>query len=175
MVHGKSGPQQCGNTTLRRKTRRSSLNHDISHILINSYKIIEKLIYSRLLIHIEKNNIMAHEQYGFRAHYSTEKATFSLINSILTAMNNKQIVGGIFCDLQKAFDSVGHKTSLEKLEFYGVKGICKTLIKSYLTDRYQRVVLGLAFESNNSSLNGKSIIVEYHRVRFSDLCSFYCK
>jgi hypothetical protein len=34
--------------------------------------------------------------------HSTEQAAFSLINSILTAMNNNQIVGGIFCDLQKS-------------------------------------------------------------------------
>jgi len=43
----------------------------------------------------------------------TEQAAFSLINSILTAMNNNQIVGGIFCDLQKAFDCVNHKTLLD--------------------------------------------------------------
>ena len=43
----------------------------------------------------------------------TEQAAFSLINSILTAMNNNQIVGGIFCDLQKAFGCVNHKTLLD--------------------------------------------------------------
>jgi 2C-methyl-D-erythritol 2,4-cyclodiphosphate synthase len=68
------------------------------------------------------NNILIHEQYVFRTHSSTEQAAFTLINSILTAMNNNQIVGGIFCDLQKAFDCVNHKILLEKLEFYGVEG-----------------------------------------------------
>jgi len=53
---------------------------------------------------------------------------FTLINSILTAMNNNQMVGSIFCDLQKAFDSVYHIILLEKLEFYGVEGKFKTLI-----------------------------------------------
>jgi hypothetical protein len=120
--------------------------------LLTSFpKIIEKVIYSRLLTHIEANNIMAHEQFGFRAHLSTAKAAFSLINSILTAMNSKQIVGGIFCDLQKSFDCVDHKILMDKLEFYGVKGIFKTLLKSYLTDRYQRVMLGHSTDSNNSS------------------------
>jgi hypothetical protein len=66
-------------------------------------KIIEKLIFLRLITHIEMNDILAPEQYGFRTNLSTEKAAFSLIDVILTAMNNKQIVGGIFCDLQKAF------------------------------------------------------------------------
>jgi hypothetical protein len=80
-------------------------------------KIIEKLFFSKLITHIEMNDILAPEQYGFRTHLSTEKAAFSLIDSILTAMNNKQIVGGIFSDLQKAFDCVNHKILLDKLEF----------------------------------------------------------
>ena len=65
------------------------------------------------------NNILVEEQYGFRTHSSTEQAAFTLINSILTAMNINQMVGAIFCDLQKSFDCVNHKILLEKLEFYG--------------------------------------------------------
>jgi len=63
------------------------------------------------------NNILVQEQYGFQTHSSTEQAAFTLINSIVTAMNNNQIVGGTFCDLQKAFDCVNHQILLEKLEF----------------------------------------------------------
>jgi len=97
------------------------------------------------------NNILVQEQYGFRTYSSTEQAAFTLINSILTAMNNSQIVGSIFCDLQKAFDCVNHKILLEKVEFYGVEGKFKTLIESYLTGRYQRVALDNISNNNNSS------------------------
>ena len=67
------------------------------------------------------NNILVQKQYGFWIHSSPEQGAFTLINSILTAMNNSQMVGGIFCDLQKAFDCVNHKILLQKLEYYGVE------------------------------------------------------
>jgi len=66
-------------------------------------------------------------------------------------MNKNQMVGGIFCDLQKAFECVNHKILLQKLEFYGFEGKFKTLIESYLTGRYQRVTLNNITNNNNSS------------------------
>jgi hypothetical protein len=58
--------------------------------------------------HINHNNILGTAQYGFRNNSSTEKASFKLINEIILVLNNKLTVGGIFCDLEKAFDSVNH-------------------------------------------------------------------
>jgi hypothetical protein len=76
-------------------------------------------------------------------------AAFSLINSILIAVNNKQTVRGIFCDLQKAFDCVNHEILLDELDFYGIEDTFKMLLKSYLTGRQQRVILGHLSYSNN--------------------------
>ena len=42
------------------------------------------------------------------------------------------LVGGIFCDLKKAFNCVNHNSLLNKLEHYGITGINKALYKSYL-------------------------------------------
>jgi hypothetical protein len=81
----------------------------------------------------------------------TEQAAFSLVNSILTAMNNNQIAGGIFCDLQKAFVCVNHKILLDKLQFYGIDGKFKTLIESYLNNRYQKVTFNKIDYNTNSS------------------------
>jgi hypothetical protein len=54
------------------------------------------------------------EQYGFRSNSSMEKASFKLLNDIL------QAPGGIFCDLEKAFDCVDRNLLMEKLKFYGI-------------------------------------------------------
>ena len=53
---------------------------------------------------------------------STDNAIFQLTNNILKALDNKQLAGGIFCDLSKAFDCVNHETLLSKLEHYGIRG-----------------------------------------------------
>ena len=78
---------------------------------------------------------------------STENASHILLNEILEAMNSKQMVGGIFCDLHKAFDCINHGVLLEKLKFYGVSGKFYNLVKSYLNGRYQKVIL-----SHNNSI-----------------------
>jgi hypothetical protein len=52
------------------------------------------------------------------------------------------IVGSIFFDLEKAFDSVDHSLLLTKLPHYGMSGKSELLIKSYLPNRFQRVKLG---------------------------------
>jgi len=63
-------------------------------------------------------------------------------------VNNKLTVGGIFCDLTKAFDSVNHSILLSKLEHYGITDNAFTLIKSYLDDRHQRVLIKNAHSIN---------------------------
>ena len=50
------------------------------------------------------------------------------------------MVGGIFCDLHKAFDCINHAVLLDKMKFYGVSGIFYTLVKSVLDGRYQKVI-----------------------------------
>jgi hypothetical protein len=112
-------------------------------------KVIAKLIYARILDHNTTNSILFNEQYGFRTCYSTELANLPLINYILTAINNNLKIGGIFCDLQKAFACVNHKMLLNKLEFCSIQG--KTLIESYFTGTYQKVTLNNNTNNNSSS------------------------
>ena len=99
-------------------------------------KVLERVLCVRMYQHLANNSILVDEQFGFRPKSSTMAAAFNLIHEVLDALNSKKIVGGIFCDMRKAFDSVDHDILLSKLEFCGVRGKFYELIKSYLTNRY---------------------------------------
>jgi hypothetical protein len=45
-------------------------------------KLLEKLMYKRLIKYVEKNNILSDHQYGFRKNRSTELAIIELVNKI---------------------------------------------------------------------------------------------
>ena len=108
-------------------------------LLTSFSKIMEKIIYKRLYSYLNDNNILIDDQYGFREKLSTETATYTLLNNVLSPLDRRNLVGGLFCDLQKPFDCVNREILLAKLKFYGISGIANKLMSSYVENRYQRI------------------------------------
>jgi len=77
-------------------------------------------------------------------------ATYASLNNIQLSLDKKRLVGGIFCDLQKAFDCVNHDILLEKMKYYGITGTAYKLMQSYLSNRYQKTVIK---EKNSNKLS----------------------
>ena len=65
-------------------------------------KLLEKLMYKRLIKFIEKNKILTKHQYGFRANRSTELAIIELTDRITKAIDNGEYTIGIFLDFVKS-------------------------------------------------------------------------
>ena len=84
---------------------------------------------------------MVKEQFGFREVLSTDTATYAFLNSVLMSLDKNRLDGGLFCDLQKAFDCVNRNILLAKLEFYGIRGTANQLMRSYFENRFQRIII----------------------------------
>ena len=59
------------------------------------------------------------------------------VNKIISELQQRNHVIGIFIDLSKAFDTLDHSKLITKLEHYGIRGMSLDLLKSYLTNRQQ--------------------------------------
>ena len=77
------------------------------------------------------------------------------------ALNKGYCVDLIFFDFARAFDKVSHPKLIQKLEAYGIDKVLVRLIKTFLTDRKQRVMIGdnySEWEEVTSSVSQGSVL-----------------
>jgi Reverse transcriptase (RNA-dependent DNA polymerase)/Endonuclease-reverse transcriptase len=110
-------------------------------------KIFEKMIQAHLLEHVEKNNIIPREQFGFRRAHSSVHQLDRVVGHIERAFDNRMSTGALFLDIEKAFDKVWHDGLIFKLFKFKFPLHLIKLIKSFLSNRSFRVKLG-TFLSN---------------------------
>ena len=88
---------------------------------------------------LESNKLIYKRQFGFRTNHSTNHALISMTEAIKSHLDSNEFVGGIFIDLEKAFDTVNHEILCKKLSYYGFRGKTNDLLKSFLSNRKQYV------------------------------------
>ena len=104
-------------------------------------KPLERHVHKHLTDFLEKNKLLYVNQSGFRENHSCQTALSHIIDSWLEAINNTQMTGAVFLDLKKAFDLVNHEILLKKLTAYHIGEKSITFLKSYLSDRKQKVFI----------------------------------
>ena len=117
-------------------------------------KILEKLMYNRLYSFLSSKNIIFRNQFGFRKKHSTSHAVNYSVDKVITEIEKKKHVIGIFIDLSKAFDTIEHGILLDKLEHYGIRGKLHTLIKSYISLIKSYIYLGCHLTNVLLSIDG---------------------
>lgn len=100
-------------------------------------KVVESIMQQQLVSHVESNNLFSESQFGFRSGKSTSKAVENLAYHVLQCFEMNDDILATLLDLSKGFDIVNHSILLEKIEYYGVKGLELNLLKSYLSNRLQ--------------------------------------
>ena len=101
-------------------------------------KIFQRVIFNQMNDYFTLNNLFCDKQYGFRKYHSTELADLNVVDIIVNHMENGNTPSAIYLDLSKAFDTLNHSISLDKLKFYGFFTSIN-LIKHYLSNRKQCV------------------------------------
>ena len=71
-------------------------------------------------------------------------ALIDLHEKTSSAIEGEELAVGVFLDLSKAFDTVKHSISFDKLENYGVRGFALKWIKSYFSNKHQFVEYSFA-------------------------------
>ncbi|KAK3087114.1 hypothetical protein FSP39_001879 [Pinctada imbricata] len=104
-------------------------------------KLMEHIITSNIMTHLEQHNILYNLQHGFRKSRSCETQLIDFIQELSTTNDKNIQTDLIIMDFAKAFDKVPHQRLLYKLDFYGIEQNTLNWIKSFLTDRTQTVVI----------------------------------
>ena len=102
-------------------------------------KILEKIVYHRVIKFLDKNSVLSPYQFGFRPGCSTVHAMIDIITNCNGNINQQLVSSILFLDLSKAFHTVDHKILLSKLEHYGMRGVVKNFFTSHLSNRKQCV------------------------------------
>ncbi len=75
-------------------------------------KLLERVVASQLVAHLQKHNLAEPFQSAYRKHHSTETALTFVNNEILMSLDRRKTVVLILLDLSAAFDTVDHITLL---------------------------------------------------------------
>ena len=114
----------------------------VSHLNFMS-KVIEKIVYNKLVRHIQGFSGFAVYQSAYRMFHSTETTLLKVQNDLLLAFKEQKVSALTLLDLSAAFDTVDHAILTDRLQScFGLGGKALSLLKSYLVGRTQSVQIG---------------------------------
>ena len=117
-------------------------------------KIFERIIYNSIFEYLTTNNLISDNQSGCKTGDSCVNQLLSITHEIYHSLDNGLEVRGVFLDISKAFDKVWHEGLILKLNQYGISENLLCLIKCFLKNRKQRVVLNGQISSWTNVLAG---------------------
>ena len=131
----------------KKGNRHQTSNYRAVSLTSQICKVVESVIRDELVHHLDYNNLMTNSQHGFRKGYSCATNLLVFLETVTAEIDSKHNVDTIYLDLAKAFDKVPHCRLMLKLKAHGIDGMVGNWIKSWLTDRWQRVCLEGSYSS----------------------------
>lgn len=118
-------------------------------------KVLERIMKDQIQDFIDANNMLFKHQSGFRKAHSTNTAMLKVVSDLAAAIEKNCVSVLTLLDLKKAFDLVDHGKLLLKLKVkFNFSSRACNFIKSYLSDRRQRVRVGDDFSELSQVTSG---------------------
>ena len=110
-------------------------------------KVLEIVVCSQLSEYLESNNLLPSNQHGFRPRRSTMSAWHEIQLDWAMKGDEKLVTGVLLWDLSAAFDTLDCEGVCAKLKLFGLQERSVNWVRSFLTNRSQRVKIGKSLSS----------------------------
>ena len=104
-------------------------------------KLIEHQVCNIIDEHLSNSSLKSSSQWGFTKGLSSEGMLLKMTDTWKMNMDKGMIVGAIFVDFKKTFDSISHNILSLKLQAIGLSGNLHEWLMDYLKDRFQHTVV----------------------------------
>ena len=104
-------------------------------------KLLESLIRDNIVKHMNANDLFTGKQFGFISGRSTTLLLLHVFEKWTELIDQGSNIGVAYMDFMKAFVKVPHGRLMKKIEIYGISGETLSLIKEFLHERRQKVVI----------------------------------
>lgn len=101
-------------------------------LLSTMNKIVERVIYTRILEITEEQQALPYDPFGFRNCHSTIQQIIRLTEEIIENFNLSTQTAMVFLDIEKAFDKLWHNGLLYKMHKLQLPTWITRLTQSYL-------------------------------------------
>ena len=89
--------------------------------------------------YLKTEKLLCNQKYRFRRKRSTKMAATLFCDRIRQQMDSGKLIGAIYLDLTKAFDTIGHNVLIDKLPKFGIGGKSLDWFVDYLLNRSQTI------------------------------------
>ena len=127
-------------------------NYKPGSVLPHVSKIIERVMYIQIENFMEDK--LSKLLTGFRKNHSTQHCLVNMLEKWKNTLDKGGFVCAIFMDLSKAFDTMNHDLLIAKLGAYGFQEDALVFMKSYFTNRQQRVRVNSNFSMWEKIISG---------------------
>jgi len=117
-------------------------------------KVLEGILRTHILDHLQKNDLLCSEQYGFIPKRSATLQLLNVFDKWMTVLDKGGHIDVIYCDIMKAFDQVPVDRLLIKARSLGLRGNLLAWISSFLKDRTMSVVINGERSSEGNVTSG---------------------